>query len=220
MKTAIRWTLLLTFSVLVIHDAALATGPGAGEDRASAPMRGAVIYDGLPFAPGAFKRPDQALTWVVTKDDAENGTIHAFTSREVAGEFMNRLLDREFGKDRGRDRELATVEACAYPSPWSWFNKNPGCGGSSSLVLYPGDQYTELDSIGWNNTISCVKAACLNAFTTIYSCRNFQLTTGRNCADPDALFIFPGVIIPDLNTQGFNNRTSSIRFCATFPNCT
>jgi hypothetical protein len=53
----------------------------------------------------------------------------------------------------------------------------------------------------------------------LYSCRYYQMTTGSNCADPDDLYVSPGNIVSDLNSWGFNNRASSLRFCASSPNC-
>jgi hypothetical protein len=219
MKTAIRWTLLLALCAVLLPGAVSAQLRDDAEFGPRFLEKGTVIFDGVEFAPGEFERPDRALTWVVTKEDAENGTIHVFSSPDVAGVFMNRVMDKQFGKDRGKGLKLATAAACTYTPTTSLFNKNPGCGGSTNIYLSPGSQYTELDSISWNNSISCVKAACVNAWTTLYSCRNFQLTTGSNCNDPDALFVGSGNIISDLNDWGFNNRTSSIRFCTVYPTC-
>lgn len=222
MKTAIRWTFLLALCTVLVPGAVFAQLRDDAEFGPRLLERGTVIFDGVEFAPGEFERPGRALTWVVTKEDAENGTIHAFSSPDVAGVFMNRVMDKGFGKDRGKGLKLTTAAACTYTPTTSAFNKNPNCTSTTYIYMSPGQQYTQLDSISWNNSISCVKAACVNAWTTIYSCRDFQLTYEAGvCDDPNALFVYPGVIAWDLNntTPEMNNRTSSIRFCPSYPNC-
>lgn len=217
-RTAVVLALLTFFS-----GAVFAGGRPTDQDLATRISdRTPVILDGVALAPGEFERPDGPITWVVTKEDAEDGTIHAFTSREDAREFMREVMDREFGRDRDKGLKLVTANSC---SPWnneySYFNKDVGCGGSAHLYLYPGNEYAHLDFDGWNNRISCVKAACVNAWTTLYACRFFDMTADEDCQTPEALFVFPGVIISDLNTTSpnFNNRTSSIRFCIYYPTC-
>jgi len=215
MKTAIRWTLLLALCTVLVPGAVFAQ---LRDDADFGPRfldRGTVIFDGVEFAPGEFVRPDRSLTWVVTKEDAENGNIHAFSAREVAQVYMNRLLDKNFGKNRGKGPKLATAAACTYTSTTSAFNKNPNCTSSTYIYMSLGQQYSELDSISWNNSISCVKAACVNYFTAMFACRNFATENGPGCEDADQLYVFPGVILWDLNNtqpESFNNRTSSIRF--------
>lgn len=213
MKTAIRWTLLLALCAVLVPGAVFAQLRDDAEFGPRLLERGTVIFDGVEFAPGEFERPDRALTWVVTKEDAENDTVHVFTSRAVARVFMDRVMDKTFGKDRGKGLKLTTAAACTHTGTSSVFNKVANCTGTPSIFMSSGQQYTQLDTISWNNSISCVKAACINAYTAMYSCRNFQMTTGSNCDDPDAIFVVPGAILWDLNNQGFNNRTSSMRFC-------
>lgn len=174
-----------------------------------------VILDGVEFPAGALPPASSARTFVVTPEDQKNGTVHAFSSLEVAEEFT-RLQTLKSGTV-GSSEELSS---CAHPYDFSAFNKNRGGGGSDTLFMdmYPttGDPgiYWNLDFGGWNNTISWVAAAC-NGFTTaVYSCRNFELNETFFCEDPDRFYIFPGMIIPDLVPYGFNNRTSSIKFGA------
>lgn len=215
MKNVIRRTLLLVFCATLLPGAVFAQLREDAEFGIRLLERGTVIFDGVEFAPGEFKRPDQAITWVYSKQDAENGTVHAFSSPAVARVFMNRTLDRELGKDRGKGLKLKTANACTYTSTTSAFNKNPDCTSSTYIYMSLGQQYTELDSISWNNSISCVKAACVNYYTALYACRNFQTYNGPGCEDADQLYVFPGAIIWDLNDtqpESFNNRTSSIRF--------
>lgn len=215
MKTAIRWTLLLVLCAVLVPNAVSAQLREDAEFGIRLLEKGTVIFDGVEFAPGEFKRPDHALTWVISKQDAENGTAHVFSSRAVAKVFMDRTMDKEFGKNRGKGPRLKTAAACTYTSTTSLFNKVANCTGSTNIYMSVGQQYTELDSISWNNSISCVKAACVNYYTAMYACRNFATQNGPGCDDADQLYVFPGAIIWDLNTtqpESFNNRTSSIRF--------
>lgn len=215
MKTAIRWTLLLALCALLVPGAVFAQLREDAEFGIRLMEKGTVIFDGVEFAPGEFKRPDHALTWVISKQDAENGTAHVFTSPSVAKTFMNRLMDKEFGKNRGKGMKLATANACTYTSTTSVFNKVANCTGSTNITMSVGQQYTQLDSISWNNSISCVKAACVNYYTAMYACRDFATQNGPGCDDADQLYVFPGAILWDLNDtqpESFNNRTSSIRF--------
>jgi hypothetical protein len=182
------------------------------QDVASLDLKVPFILDGVQF-PAGTKVPDNARTFVLTPDDIANGTIHAFTSPEVAKVFMER--DLQSGKRVRTDvagARVAVQDTCSWTEEYSWFNTAVGCGNSGVLTLYPFGQYSNLDFGGWNNTISCVKAACIGYYTVLYSCRNFQDYVDGSCADPAALYVPPGFIITDLNNYGFNNRTSSIRF--------
>src|SRR5690349_6816112 len=123
MKTAFRWTLLFALCAILLPGALSAQFRDDDDFGPRQLERGTVIFDGVEFAPGELELPNRALTWVLTKEDAENGTIHVFTSREVAGKFMNRLLDKDFGKDRGKGLKLTTANACSYTSTLSAFNK-------------------------------------------------------------------------------------------------
>jgi hypothetical protein len=193
------------------------TGRPADDSRVSErPVRGTVILDGVAFAPGELKRSGKSLTFVLTKEDNEKGVVHAFSSPEVADEFMRRVFVKEYGVEPN----LVTSQDLFCP-PYQWqqtysvFNKDVGCGGSENLTMSSGQEYANLDFNGWNNRISCVKAACIGAWTTLYSCRFFEMSWQTDCNDPDREFIGPGVIVTDLNTRGFNNRASSLKFCAT-----
>jgi hypothetical protein len=172
--------------------------------RATRSLTVPVILDGVEF-PAGYILPDQALTFVL-----EKGVVRAFSSHDVAKEYMRQSTIKRGIKSGGVSAN--SYPTCDWPQDYSWFNKNPGCNGSGSITLAEPDEYTQLDSIGWNNSISCVKAACVPEYTVLYSCRNFQMYVSSNCADPDSLYIAGGDIYSDLNNQGFNNRTSSIRF--------
>jgi hypothetical protein len=167
------------------------------------------IFDGVEF-PAGTKLPSYELTFVLTPEDIGNGTIHIFTSRDVAKVFMERNLPKNTPDASGH--RAKALDTCSWTQEYSWFNTAVGCGNSGVLTLYPFASYSNLDFGGWNNTISCVKAACIGYYTVIYSCRNFQMTSDSSCADPAALYIPSGFIITDLNQYGFNNRTSSIDF--------
>lgn len=190
---------------------------GRERDRRPDNGRGAVptipvILDGVEFAPGTLPPSDKGRTFVVTAEDQKNGVVRAFSSREVAKEFM-RLQDL-------KSAPVGSVEAlssCAHPYFYSAFNKVRGGGGSDYLYMdmYPttGDPEIYFTLPGdWNNTISWVAAACNGWRTYLYSCRYFETEETYGCADPDDMFISPGVIIPDLMPYGFNNRTSAIKF--------
>ena len=220
-------TALFLIGVLVITGAAFADEP----QRTARPVAGIgnqpvdrnvdievrelkvpFILDGVQF-PAGTKLPDHSVTFVLTPDDIAKGTIHVFSSREIAKVFMDRDLEtsKRVKTDVAGGR-VAVQDTCTWTEEYSWFNTAVGCGNSGVLTLYPFGEYDNLDFGGWNNTISCVKAACIGYYTVIYSCRNFQMTVDASCSDPDALYIPPGFVITDLNNYGFNNRTSSIRF--------
>jgi hypothetical protein len=193
------------------------TGRPADDARVvERPARGTIILDGVPFAPGELKRSGKSLTFVHTREGEEKGIVYAFTAPEVADEFMRREFRKEFGVEPGVEASHVLCQPNQWQQHYSLFNKDVGCGGSANLTMYEGQQYANLDFDGWNNRISCVKAACVGAWTTLYSCRFFEMDWQPDCGDPDRELISPGVIVTDLNTKGFNNRTSSIRFCYTF----
>jgi hypothetical protein len=197
------------------RDARLADQPqGDPADQALREVKVPYILDGVEFAAGT-RLPDQQLTFVLTPDDIAKGTVHIFTNRELGMVFADRALGKTptdgVATDGARDRDVRT-NSCTWTDSYSWFNTAVGCGNSGVLTLYPLGQYSNLDFGGWNNTISCVKAACVDYYTVLYACRNFQMTYDSGCQDGDALVIPPGFIITDLNNYGFNNRTSSIRF--------
>jgi hypothetical protein len=197
------------------RDARLADQPqGDPADQALREVKVPYILDGVEFAAGT-RLPDQQLTFVLTPDDIAKGTVHIFTNRELGMVFADRALGKTptdgVTTDGARDRDVRT-NSCTWTDSYSWFNTAVGCGNSGVLTLYPLGQYSNLDFGGWNNTISCVKAACVDYYTVLYACRNFQMTYDSGCQDGDALVIPPGFIITDLNNYGFNNRTSSIRF--------
>ena len=176
-----------------------AVGPKIQSGRAlSVP----VIFDGVQF-PAGHVLPDHSLTFVL-----EHGVVHAFTSPSVADEYVRQQIE---ARTKG-GLSTNSYPVCDWPQDYSLFNKNAYFTGSANITLSYGSQYTELDTISWNNSISAVKAACLPYYTALYSCRNFQMYVSGNCADPDRLLIQGGDIYNDLNSFSFNNQTSSIRF--------
>jgi hypothetical protein len=216
-KTVRKLTLLL--AVLLVGQTVSAQEPSSkteGEQRASS-RRGfiptiPVILDGIRFAPGTLPESKTGRTFVLTAEDQENGTVHAFSSPEVAKEFMR--VQAIKAADINNSEALSS---CAHPYFYSAFNKVRGGGGSDYIYmdLYGTtgpDIYFNLNFDGWNNTISWVAAACNGWRTVLYSCQNFEMNQTYACADPDDFFIQPGVIIPDLMPYGFNNRTSAIKF--------
>jgi len=182
-------------------------------DRASRQLKVPVILDGVTF-PAGYDLPHQALSFVLTKEDVANKTVHAFSSDVVAKEFMRQQKSGRLalGSNAAGGLHMAANDTCDWTQDYSWFNKNVGCGGSDVLTLYQPNEYNTLDFGGWNNTISCVKAACVDQYTVIYSCRYFDMSVDSSCGDPDRWYVLPGQIITDLNAYGMNNRTSSIRF--------
>jgi hypothetical protein len=215
---------LFVFALVLISGAAMAQEPGHKfmvSDQfpqkphplahASRVLPIPVILDGVQF-PAHYELPDQALTFFVMKGEDTNRVVYAFSSPIVAAEFLRQLKEENEAARTGDDSATQAITACTWPNSYSWFNKNVGCGGTDVLTLTYPNQYTDLDFNGWNNTISCVKAACNGLFTVIYSCRNFQMFVSSACGDPDRWYISAGDIITDLNTVGMNNRTSSIRF--------
>ena len=195
-------------AIVVADDQPLDRNPN---DRASRVMKVAYTLDGVPF-PAGTRLPDRALTFVLSPEDIAKGSIHVFSFPDVAKAFMDQDLARSGMKtDAVGDRKMVP-HTCSWTEEYSWFNTAVGCGNSGVLTLYPFDEYSNLDFGGWNNTISCVKAACIGYYTAMYACRNFQWWNDSSCADGDTLYVPPGFIITDLNNYGFNNRTSSIRF--------
>ena len=184
-------------------------GNGDPNDRANGDVKVPFIFDGVEF-PAGTKLPSGELTFVLSPDDISKGTIHIFTSKDVAKIFMDR--NRPQNAPDAKGHRAGTMDTCSWTEEYSWFNTAVGCGNPGVLTLYPFGYYSNLDFGGWNNTISCVKAACIGYYTVIYSCRNFQMTVDSSCNDPAALYIPSGFIITDLNNYGFNNRTSSIDF--------
>lgn len=217
-KTARKLTLML--AALLIGQTVSAQEPSKKpevEPRASS-RRGViptipVILDGVEFAPGTLPESKTGRIFLLTDEDQKNGTVHAFSSPEVAEEFMR--LEAVKSADVNSSEALSS---CAHPYYFSAFNKNRGGGGSDYIYMdmFPTtgdpDIYFNLDFDGWNNTISWVAAACNGWRTFLYSCRDFDMTPDYFCADPDYFIVQPGQIIPDLLPYGFNNRTSSIKF--------
>lgn len=198
-----------TVSAQILEDGR--EGDRRPETRRSVVPKIPVILDGVRYEAGALPPSKFGRTFVVTAEDQKNGVVRAFSSREVAKEFM-RLQDL-------KSAPVGSVEAlssCAHPYFYSAFNKNRGGGGSDYIYMdFYGTTgpniYLTLPS-GWNNTISWVAAACNGWRTYLYSCRNFETEETFGCDDPDDMFVNPGVIIPDLMPYDFNNRTSAIKF--------
>lgn len=207
----IRTALLLTGLMLIAGSLFAQARPGDDTEMSRGPalqgpvraLKVPVVLDGVEF-PAGYVLPEHSLTFVL-----EKGIVHAFSSPAVAEEYMRQNIEKRTGI---KGASPTSYPVCDWPQDYSWFNKDPGCGGSSSITLSLGNEYTQLDTIGWNNSISCVKAACVPYYTVLYACRNFQMYYSSNCQDPDRLYIQGGDIYADLNNFGFNNRTSSIRF--------
>lgn len=178
-------------------------GPGSEPVTMTRSLTVPVILDGVQV-PAGYGLPNQALTFVL-----EHGVVHAFTTPAVAEEYMRQQID---ARTKGGRISANSYPVCDWPQDYSLFNKSSYFTGSANITLSYGSEYTQLDTISWNNSISAVKAACLPYYTVLYACRNFQMWVSSNCADPDSLYIQGGDIYNDLNSFGFNNRTSSIRF--------
>jgi hypothetical protein len=217
-KTALKLTLML--AALLVGQTALAQVPSKkmeGDQRAShrrdVVPTVPVILDGVKFAPGTLPESKTGRVFVLTSEDQKNGTVHAFSSPEVAEEFL-RLQAIKSADINGSE----ALSSCAHPYYFSSFNKNRGGGGSDYLYMdmFPTtsdpDIYWNLDFDGWNNTISWVAGACNGYRTILYSCRDFETKKTYFCEDPASFVVQPGQIIPDLMPYGFNNRTSSIIF--------
>lgn len=216
-KTARNLTLML--AALLVGQTVSAQEPSkkAEEEQRASYRRGftptiPVILDGVRFEAGTLPESKKGRTFVLTAEDQENGTVHAFSSREVAKEFM-RLQDIKAADINGAQ----ALSSCAHPYSYSAFNKVRGGGGSDYIYMdmnavYGPNIYFNLNFDGWNNTISWVAAACNGWRTVLYSCQNFEMNETYACADPDDYFVQPGQIIPDLLPYGFNNRTSAIKF--------
>jgi hypothetical protein len=165
-----------------------------------------VILDGVEYAPGTLPATGARRTFVLTPAAQQRGVVYAFSSREQADALLNQTK-----------RDGATI-ACSHPYNFSRFNKVRGGGGSDNLFIDfdagtpDPPSYLSLDFGGWNNTISYVATACNSWRTILYSCRYFEWEKTVECADPEDLFLSPGIIVPDLVPYGFNNRTSSVRF--------
>jgi hypothetical protein len=188
-------------------------GVGDVLDRYDRTAKVAFIFDGVEF-PAGTRLPEKSLTWVITREDHQKGTFHLFTSADVAQAYMKKRTPG-VGSESIRDGKVEPnwPGSCYWTASYTRFEKSRGCGDTNYLAMYsPNDSYSQLDSISWNNSISCVYAACDWYWTTLYSCRNYQMTTGTNCSDPDRLYIEGGLIVSDLDVVGFNNRTSSTRF--------
>lgn len=222
-------TTLFVATILLLTVSAFADGPArAGVDNpAGTPSLGgkldsgdvysrtpkkAFIFDGVEF-PANTKLPDHGLTWVITREDHKNNTFHVFSSQEVAQAFMKKRTS-VIGEDGQPRVQPHWPGGCSWTNSYTRFEKSRFCGDAAWLSMYPpSGQYSQLDSISWNNSISCVYAACDWYWTVLYACRYFDMTyNASTCADPDRLYIEGGLIVGDLDDFGFNNRTSSTRF--------
>jgi len=199
---ALAGSLLMATSLFAQKSDDSTAGPRDKELRGRA-LSVPVIFDGVQV-PAGYRLPDHSLTFVL-----DHGVVHAFTSPAVADEYVRQQIEARTGKG---GLSTNSYPVCDWPQEYSLFNKNAYFTGSANITLSYGSEYTELDSISWNNSISAVKAACLPYYTALYSCRNFQMYVSGNCADPDRLLIQGGDIYYDLNSFSFNNQTSSIRF--------
>jgi len=170
-----------------------------------------VILDGVQF-PAGYPLPDNVLIFVLEKNDKGGHDVYAFSSDAVAQEFMHQQTARRAAESKKFGLAADSYPSCTWTDTSSWFHKSVGCGATGWLILSPPNEFTELDSISWNNSISCVRAACVASYTVLYACRDFVMSHTVNCDAPGRLYIAGGDIITDLNSYGFNNRTSSIRF--------
>ena len=172
----------------------------------------AFIFDGVAM-PAGTGLPDVALTWVISREDHEKGTFHVFSSLDEAKAYMKKR-DSAVAADGAHDVTSNWPGGCSWTESYTRFEKSRFCGDYAWLSMYPpSGEYQQLDSISWNNSISCVYAACDWYWTTLYACRYFSMTyNSSTCADPDRLYIEGGLIVGDLDDFGFNNRTSSTRF--------
>jgi hypothetical protein len=218
-KTARRLTLLL--AALLVGQTVSAQEPSAKPEREQRAIhrRGVtptipVILDGVKYPAGTLPESKTGRTFLVTAEDQKNGTVHAFSSPEVAEEFLR----VQAIKSADINNSSEAVSSCAHPYFYSAFNKVRGGGGSDYIYMdmYPTtadpEIYFNLDFDEWNNTISWVAGACNGWRTILYSCRDFEMNQTYGCADPDNFIVQPGQIIPDLMPYGFNNRTSAIKF--------
>ena len=177
-----------------------------------------VILDGVPYQVGELPTTERPRFYVLTRKDQRKGVMHAFSSQESADAFMRYTMDQD--TKGNSSAQIVPLATCQNTSLFTIFNTARGGGNPDNLLMYNGDPflgpapplYTNLDFGGWNNTISYVAAACNGFPTAIYSCRNFEMNKTVACQDPDRYLIQPGMIIPDLTTVGFNNRTSSAKF--------
>jgi hypothetical protein len=182
------------------------------QDSYSRTPKKAFIFDGVEF-PADTRLPDVRLTWVITREDFQNNTFHVFSSPDVAQAYMKKR-NSGVASEGAHDVTSNWPGGCSWTNTYTRFEKSRFCGDSAWLSMYPpSGSYSQLDSISWNNSISCVYAACDWYWTVLYACRNFSLTyNASTCADPDSLYIEGGLIVGDLDDFGFNNRTSSTRF--------
>lgn len=214
--------LLLTVSVFAADDA-VRSGAAFRDHSEKGALNPQDVYDGIPKLPYTLDGidypantplPDGELYWVITADDHKKGTFHVFTRHDMAIAFMKKV-NPNLSTDGVRDRDTKTnwPGYCDWPGTYSRFEKSRGCGDYSYITITPpSGQYTELDSISWNNSISCVYAACDWYWTVLYSCRNFDMQQSSSCQSPARLYIEGGLIVPDLDDHGWNNRASSLRF--------
>lgn len=224
-RTGALLSLLVLVGQVAVAESPRASRPERGEsggrpDSASKPAPTIpVILDGVEYPAGKLPMTREARYYVQTEEDQKKGVMHAFSSSERMAAFM-RLEEKKTGGKGPNGEVLEAYPNCGWMYAYSTFNKNRGGGGTDEIVMfkeprpYIGERYTNLDFDGWNNTISHVRAACVGYWTALYSCRDFQLSYDPFfCQDPDVLFIPSGAVYPDLMQHGFNNRTSSIRFC-------
>ena len=216
MKTRIAIVLatLVLFTVSAFaEDPQVINGPDKGvpADNANRIPKKPFIFDGVAM-PAGTRLPDMPLVWVATKEDQDKGLFRVFSSLDVAKEFMKKRTP-EVTTDGSREARPNWPGGCSWTNNYTRFEKSRWCGDAAWLSMYsPSGYYSQLDSIGYNNSISCVYAACDWYWTVLYSCRYFEMGYTSDCADPDRLYIEGGLIVEDLDDWGFNNRTSSTRF--------
>jgi hypothetical protein len=186
-------------------------GDGGALEHASRVIELPYYLDGVLF-PARHPLPDYSVSVVLGRAEDGSRTVHVFTNKDVAKEFMHQEKAQKVANGRFAPTTNSWPSSCSWTNTYSWFNTAVGCGNAGVLTLTPPNSYDDLDFGGWNNTISCVKAACVEEYTAIYSCRDFALSENFDCSEADHYYIPGGDIITDLNTVGMNNRTSSINF--------
>jgi hypothetical protein len=110
-----------------------ARGDADARDRASRDVKVPFILDGVEF-PAGTKLPDRQLNFVLTPDDIAKGTVHIFSSKDVAKIFMDRNLPQNGAPDANGHR-AATRDTCSWTEEYSWFNTAVGCGNPGVLTL-------------------------------------------------------------------------------------
>lgn len=222
-RTALIVVVLLSLTVSAFAvEPSRAAGPARDgqpavnlQDRYDGTPKKPFIFDGVAMPAGTRLPEDGELIWVISREDHANNTFRVYSSLEEAKAYMKKRdlsIAAEGAGNRGVKADWPGQ--CSWTESYTRFEKSRWCGDYAWLSMYPpSGEYSQLDSISWNNSISCVYAACDWYWTVLYACRYFSMTyNSSTCASPGRLYIEGGLIIADLDDFGFNNRTSSTRF--------